>query len=302
MPLDPAMRRLVAALSLTSGPPCGVDGRRAAFRGLMGLTAGTDAPVSVRDLAAPVPLRLYAPDGLGAVLPCLIYLHGGGFVCGDLDTHDALCRAIAVEASCRIVSVGYRLAPEHRFPAALDDAAAAAAYVFAEARALGIDPERVAIGGDSAGATLAAALTLRWAKERPGRIAAQLLLCPILDWAADPASRPARGPGDLFDAGMLQEELRCYLPAGADARDPAISPLRATEWRGLPPAIIHTAEFDPVRGEGALYADRLRTAGVAVRHTCHLGMIHLFFAFGRLVPYARAAVREIGAELCAALA
>jgi acetyl esterase/lipase len=302
MLLHPDLTRLVAVMSLNTSAPSGPAARRAAFRGLMGFSAKTAAPVAVHTPASPVPMRLYAPEAAGACSPALIYLHGGGFVCGDLDTHDALCRTIAVEARCRVVSVDYRLAPEHPFPAAIEDAEAASAYVFAEAPSLGIDPRRIAIGGDSSGATLAAALSRRWARRHPGRFAAQLLLCPILDWAADESSRTTEGPGFVLDDSLIQEQLGCYLPEGADARDPDISPLRASDWHGLPPAIIHTAEFDPVWHEGALYADRLREAGIAARHTCHSGMIHLFYAFGRIVPYARAALREIGADLRAALA
>lgn len=300
MALDPHMRRLVAALSMVRAAPGDLPARRAAFRRLMSFSGEADRSIAVSEQTRPVPFRLYVPPRGRSPGPALIYFHGGGFVCGDLDTHDSLCRTIAAESRCRVVSVGYRLAPEHRFPAALEDAETAAGHVFAAAGTLGIDPARVAIGGDSAGATLAAAISRRWATRHPGRLAAQLLLCPILDWSGS-ASRPS-GDGYVLNAASMAEELRCYLPAGQDAADPDVSPLRNRNWSALPPALIHTAECDPVQQDGARYAERLRASGVAARHTCHGGMIHLFYAFGRLVPRARAALSDIGAELAAALA
>lgn len=303
MPLDPHVRRLVSALTLRGQAPADLAGRRAAFAGLMRMAADdADRRATVRDIAGPVPLRLYDPPGAPWPSPGLIWLHGGGFVCGNLDTHDGLCRTLAIEGGCRVIAVGYRLAPEHCFPAALEDAVAATAHVFAQARALGIDPARVAVGGDSAGGTLAAALARRLAAQAGPKLALHLLLCPILDWAADPAGRASAGPGYVLDGASMTAELAAYLPAGTDPRHPDISPLRATGWSGLPPALVHTAECDPLRAEGAAYAARLAAAGVAVRHTCHHGMIHLFYAFSRLVPYARAALRDLGADLQAGFA
>ena len=206
-------------------------------------------------------------EGVG---PGLVYFHGGGFVAGDLDTHDALCRSLAVGAGCRVVSVDYRLAPEHRFPAAVDDAVAATADVRNRARDLAIDPDRLAVGGDSAGGTLA---TLT-AAALGARVALQLLLCPVLDAEPRTASRQVFRAGYLLDAAMMARDLGDYAPAGPDPADPRLSPLRAAALAGMPRALIHTAEFDPLRDEGALYAERLAAEGVSVAHRCHAGMIH----------------------------
>jgi acetyl esterase/lipase len=310
MPLDPHVRRLMDALSLTeTRDPVLADPqrRREAFRELMRLseTGTTVAGIEdrlVRGPAGRLPIRIYTPLGAARVTPCIVFLHGGGFVCGDLDTHDALCRTICDETGCRLISVGYRLAPEHPFPAAVQDAEAVTVWVIEQAEALGLDPARIAIAGDSAGATLAAVICQLVSRTHPGTLALQLLLCPILDWAEDTVSRRDFGRGYLLDRGAMARELACYLPAGYDACHPHVSPFRVADPRGQPPAHIHTAEFDALRDEGYAYAERLRSAGVAVRHTCHQGMIHLFYGLGRLVPYARAALRSIGADVRTALA
>ncbi len=315
MPIDPHVRRLLDALSLAApadaaaggAGPADLGRRREAFRGLMRLS-GAGAPVagttdrSAPGPAGPLPVRIYTPPGAAETLPGLIYLHGGGFVCGDLDTHDALCRTICHDSGCRVVAVGYRLAPEHPFPAALQDAEAATMWTLAEARALGIDPSRIAIAGDSAGGTLAAALCQQIARTHPGAIALQLLLCPILDWAADIDTIAPAERRYLLDRETMAQELAYFLPAGRDARDPRVSPLRAAAFSGQPPTHIHTAEFDPLYGAACAYADKLREAGVAVRHVCHQGMIHLFYGLGQIVPYARAALHGIGEDLRTALA
>jgi acetyl esterase/lipase len=305
MPVDPHVRRLLRTLALaeTSGaPPAGLAQRRESFAGLMRL-GGIGASVAhIETLALPGPLalRVYTPSaesGAG-----LLFLHGGGFVCGGLDTHDSLCRGLCAESGSRVMAVDYRLAPEHPFPAALQDAQAAMLWVLDHAAELGLDPARIGIAGDSAGATLATVAAGLVARARPGALALQVLLCPILDFAAETDSRLRFGRGFLLDSDAMAAELACYLPPGQDARDARISPLRAENVSGLPPALIHTAECDPLRDEGAAYADRLRLAGIAVRHTCHPGMIHMFYALGGLVPHARVAVAQIGAEVRAALA
>ncbi len=306
MPIDPQLRRMLGALSLAPASASDLAGRRAAFRRLMAMAERCDAAVELRDYCVtgasfPLVLRLYSPSSARGLLPGLVYLHGGGFVCGDLATHDALCRAICAASGCRIVAVDYRLAPEHRYPAALEDAEAAILWTISQAAALEIDPARIGIGGDSAGATLAAAVARKLARSHSGCLALQFLLCPILDWAGAIAGAAETANPYLIDADTMAQELELYLPPGVDARDPAISPLRSDEWYGLPPALIHTAEFDPVCETGNAYADRLRAAGVAVRSTCHYGMTHLFYGFGQWLPYARIALQHIGAELGAAL-
>jgi acetyl esterase/lipase len=304
MPLDPHARRFLHMLSL-SGPPdatrASVAERREALAGLMRLTeAASVAAVAdhiIPGPGGPVPLRLYTPhsDRQGA-LPGLVYLHGGGLIAGGITTHDAMCRTLVAESGCGIVAVDYRLAPEHPFPAAIEDCAAAAAWVAAEAGALGLDPARLGIGGDSAGATLAA-LVCQAARAGGPRFAFQLLICPITDYAAETPSRTAFATGHLLDAALIARDLAHYCPAGPDAADPRLSPLRALDLAGLPPALIHTAECDPTRDEGAAYAERLREAGVPVRYACHAGLIHLFYGLTSVIPAARRAMIAIGAEL-----
>jgi acetyl esterase len=310
MPLDPHVRRLLGALSLTGvsdAAPDSLSKRRDAFRGLMRLseTGASVAGIVDRRIpgpSGPLPIRLYTPvTAAPERLPGLVFLHGGGHVCGDLDTHDALCRTLCEAGGCRLVAVDYRLAPEHPFPAAVEDAQAATLWVIDHAAELGLDAARIGIAGDSAGATLAAAACQQVAGVRPRALALQLLLCPILDWAGETGSRREFAQGYLLDSEAMARELACYLPARCDAAHPHVSPLRG-DLHGQPPAWIHTAEFDPLRDEGEAYAEKLRRAGVAVRHTCHRGMVHLFYGFGRAVPYARDAHRQIGADLRAAFA
>jgi len=307
MPLDPHIQRLMGMLSLApSSSTVGLAQRRKAFRGLMqladtGARIGGSESRSVPGPAVPVPILIYSPTGpAGDSRPGLVFLHGGGFMCGDLNTHDALCRTLCEESGCRVIAIGYRLAPEHPFPAAIEDAQAATLWVLDHVAELSLDPTRIAIAGDSAGATLAAVVCHRITRDRPGSFALQLLLCPILDWTTDPARNFDNA--HLLDATTIALEREAYLPAGQDAAHPDVSPLRALDLVGQPPAQIHTAEFDPVRDDGRVYADRLRSAGVCVQHTSHAGMVHLFYGLGRLVPSARAALGRIGGDVRAALA
>ncbi len=311
MALDPHVRRFLHALS--AGGARGTSGtsvaqRRAAFGRLMAF-AGSGAHVArIEDgvlpgPAGPLRYRAYTPLGAeGGRLPGLVFFHGGGMIAGDLETHDPLCRALCHETACRLIAVNYRLAPEHPYPAAVEDACAAMVWASRHADQLGLDPARIGIAGDSAGGTLAAVACQHAATTRRVRPVLQLLLCPILDWAGETPSRAAFAEGYLVDRAMMREELAHYLPPGRDAAHPHVSPLRGVGLGGQPPAYIHTAEFDPLRDEGLAYADRLRASGVAVRHTCHAGMVHLFYALGGLVPYAPIALRQIGTEIRTAMA
>jgi acetyl esterase/lipase len=223
-------------------------------------------------------------------------------VAGTVATHDSIARAVAKAGACRVVSVEYRLAPEHPFPAALDDALAAVTYVGAHAAAFGIDAARLGICGDSAGGTLAAATAQAVARIGSPRLALQLLICPILDYSRSTASRRDLASGYLVDQATLDHDLLHYAPPGTDPADPRISPLRAADIGRLPPTLIHTAEFDPLRDEGRDYFERLARADTEVSYTCHPGMIHLFYGLGAVIPYARTAFEQIGGEIRAALA
>lgn len=299
MPLDPHVSRFLDMMALGSSDGIALDARREAIRGLARLAGLTAEGVGGCDLVLPGPAgplgaRLYAPEGGEGSegSPGLIYLHGGGLVTGDLDTHDGICRVLAEGGSVRVVSIDYRLAPEHPFPAALDDTLAAADWVAAHADELGIDPARLGIGGDSAGAGLAARVCQ---ERRGGTIRAQLLICPVLDVHGAHASRRDFARGYFLDEATIQGDLAACGPAAA-APSPRLSPLREADLAGLPPARIHTAEYDPVRDEGAAYAARLQRAGVGAAHTCHAGMIHFFYGLGRLVPRGRPILSDIARD------
>ncbi len=253
--------------------------------------------------AGGIPLRIYTPSTTAAgAMPALIYFHGGTGVFCSIETHDGLCRILANKSGCRVISVGYRLAPEHKFPAAMDDAYAATEWAFAHRERLGIDSKRIAVGGDSAGAALAA-VVCQQAKQRTGpAIALQVLLCPVTDLGLDSSSRRAFSEGYFFDMATLDWALGHYLTPDADISDPRLSPLRAADLAGLPPAHIHTAEFDPFRDDGKAYVDALGRAGVPVAYTCHQGLIHHFYCMAGAIPRARVAIEGIGDSLGAALA
>jgi acetyl esterase/lipase len=218
-------------------------------------------------------------------------------VAGSIETHDRVAAALADATGCRLISIDYRLAPEHKFPAAVEDAIAATEFVARNASSLGIDAARLVVGGDSAGATLAAVVCQECLRNAGPAISAQCLICPVLDFEETSPSREAFAENHLIDRATLEADLADYLAEGADPADPRISPLRALNLSGLPPAIIHTAEFDPMRDEGAAYAKRLMAAGVAVEHTCHEGMIHNFHAMGALLPQARLVLSQIGEQV-----
>jgi acetyl esterase/lipase len=310
MPLDSRVARFLAILAAGNPPDASqtsVAQRRAALTGLMTL-GRPEVPIGdTQDHRLPgweheVPLRAYTPVGAPpGVLPGLVYFHGGGLVAGSIDTHDAIARSLANAGLCRVISVGYRLGPEHRFPCAVDDAMAAIRHVSARAQDFGIDPTRLGVCGDSAGGTLAAVCCQLLALGEGPRPALQLLLCPILDYRRLTESRLSFGTGYLVDEATLEHDLLHYLPARVDPADPRISPLRAKDLRGMPPTVIHTAEFDPLRDEGRDYCERIQETGTPAVVYCHPGMIHLFYGLGRMIPYAASAIEGIGADIRAAL-
>jgi acetyl esterase len=251
--------------------------------------------------AGPIAFRLYTPVTLrDAPSGGIIFFHGGDWVLGDLDTHDCLCRILANESGCRIVSVDYRLAPEHPFPAAVEDACAATAWIAAHATELAIDPTCIVVAGDSAGGNLAA-VVCQHAKGSELKIALQVLLCPVTDIAADNSSRREFAEGYFLETPLMGWAKAHYLSADADINDPRLSPLRASDLSGLPPTVIHTAGFDILRDEGRAYGDALERAGTEVRYVCHEHMIHHFYAMARAIPYARTALQAVGADIRAAL-
>ncbi|MDB5448040.1 MAG: alpha/beta hydrolase, partial [Phenylobacterium sp.] len=223
--------------------------------------------------AGPLRARLYTP-GPDAEAG-LVYFHGGGWVAGGLGTHDGVCRRLAAASGAKLLAVDYRLAPEHPFPAAVEDALAVTAWAAAQAQALGFDSQRLGVGGDSAGAGLAAVVA-----QSPSAppLALQVLLCPILDLARESPSRREFAEGYFLDAATLAQDLSDYRGGHADLRDVRLSPLLAEDLAGQPPALVHAAEYDPFRDEAEAYARRLSEAGVPVRLTRWPGMIHYFYA------------------------
>lgn len=306
MPLDPLAKRLLTMMAAASpsdrSRPTAHD-RRQALAKLMQFARADVPPLagvdgSLPGLAGEIPYRLYAPSSAPvSPLPGFVFFHGGGMVAGSIETHDRICAALAQMTGCRLVSVDYRLAPEHKFPAAVEDAVAATRWVSEHAASLGIDATKLVVGGDSAGATLAAVVCQEASRNAGPPILLQCLICPVLDFDEISPSRHAFAENHLVDTAILDADLADYLPDGADLSDPRISPLRATQLAGLPAAIIHTAEFDPMRDEGNAYARKLMAAGITVEHTCHDGMIHNFHAMGAILPQARLVLLEIGAQI-----
>jgi acetyl esterase len=236
-------------------------------------------------------LRVYTPVAAGgASLPVIVYLHGGGFVVGDLDCYDGLCRTLANESVCRVISVDYRLAPEHPFPAAVDDCFAALQWVETNATDLSVDPNRLAVAGDSAGGNLAA-VTCILSKENKTQpqIAYQLLIYPDTRVGITPSER-AFGSGYFLDNRTIERYHSYYVPAGVNPADPRLSPIEAKDVSGLPPAYIVTAGFDPLREDGIAYTEKLKRAGVPVTQVDYPTMIHGFFSMQGLIPLASEAI------------
>jgi len=307
MPLDPQAKAMLDLM-----PPMPDFGSVDLALLRAGMEAGVlssgepEAVARVEDRTIPgpageIPVRVYTPEGEGS-FPALVYFHGGGFVLCNLDTHDASCRAIAKRAGCVVVSVDYRLAPEHRYPAAAEDCYAATQWVAKHGAELDIDTTRVAIGGDSAGGNLTA-VTALMARDRGGpALRFQLLIYPVTDCAFDTPSYRDNADGYFLTRDMMRWFWEQYLADPVQAAEPYASPLRAADLTGLPPGLCITAEYDPLRDEGEAFALRLRAAGVEVATSRYDGMFHGFFAMEGQLDRARDAVAESVAALRAALA
>ena len=238
-----------------------------------------------------VAVRAYRPL-LNETLPALVFFHGGGWTIGDLDTHDVVCRQLAVGARCAVLSVDYRLAPEHPFPAAVEDCFSSTEFVHANARALKIDPTRIAVGGDSAGGNLAAVVALMARDAGGPKLAYQLLIYPATDQRCEFPSHERNGQGYLLTREGIRFFRAGYLPNAKDRTDWRASPLLAASHANLPPAFVLTAGYDPLLDEGRAYAERLAKAGVEVAYKEYSDMVHGFVLFGGVVDAANAAVAE----------
>ena len=306
MPLHPQVQTLLDEFSKQDVPPfeqLGVTQSRVVALAFRDLQGEPEDVAEVRDILAPgpagqLPVRLYHPSP-GTPLPLVVYFHGGGWVIGDVEIVDKPCRALANASRCVVASVNYRLSPETKFPGPLEDCYSATRWLAEQARALAVDPRRLAVAGDSAGGNLAAAVALM-SRDRGGpKIAYQLLIYPVTAPAEGSpfASYRDNADGYLLTRRSMEWFWQQYLAAPKDSKSPYAAPLHASDLSGLPPAMVVTAEFDPLRDEGRAYAKRLQDAGVTVRAVHYEDMIHGFFWMAGAVDRGRDLIAEMGEEL-----
>jgi acetyl esterase len=298
MPVDPQIRAL---LDKGTGVPAThtlpVDVARAQYEARIALMAAPAEVAAVSEQTidgpgGPLRIRIYTPHGTGP-FPLLAFFHGSGFVLCSLDTHDGMCRNLCAGAASVVASVDYRLAPEHKFPAGIDDCLCATRWVAINAARLGADPERVAIAGDSAGANMAAVTALRVRDEGGPALCGQLLLYPVTDhYTSGTASYQENADGYGLTRDTMKWFWDHYLTEPSEAAHPHASPLRAPDLSGLPRALVITAEYDPLRDEGEFYAEKLREAGVSTALSCYGGVNHGFMFWVGAVDKAGAATNE----------
>jgi acetyl esterase len=313
MPIDPVLRTILermAALEQARPSEMTPEEVRVTYMAMAGMGAVPPNPPEVQDRTIPgpageIPVRVYRPVGaatsVGAeTLPVVLFVHGGGWVIGSVDTHDALCQQLAAQVSAMVVSVDYRLAPEHPFPTGLEDSLAATAWVSEHAADLGADATRLAVAGDSAGGNMSAVICRRARDAGGPPIVFQLLIYPPTDLTNSYPSHKQNGQGYLLTSEMIDWFTGHYLGDG-DCRNPDVSPLYAQNLSGLPPALVITAEYDPLRDEGEAYAERLRDAGVDVRLVRYDGMVHGFLQMNGVVLGAATAIADAAGALREAL-
>jgi acetyl esterase len=307
--LDPDAAAVFKAFQETGRPPFETispsEARELYLQGRIVTNPEPPELKSVQPLAIPaphgsIPSRVYTPLKLrdaNGLAPCLVFFHGGGWTIGDLDSHDVVCRKLADEGQLIVVSVDYRVAPEHKFPAAVEDAATATSWIADNAKQFGIDASRLVVGGDSAGGNLAAVVAI-WARDGNGpAIAGQVLIYPATEAARTHPSHSEPETSILLTHSVTRWFYDNYLNSTADIHDWRASPSRAKTLAGLPPAYVLTAGGDPLRDEGDEYARRLKEAGVPVTYRHFAGQFHGFFTMGKLLQQANVAATEIGAWL-----
>ena len=308
MPLDPQVKKLLEQMDRANIPSYEeLTPKQARSQMLIG-SKFTDRPQdvyasedrSVPGPDGPVPIRVYRPSG-DDNLPVVVFFHGGGWIMGSIQTHNAYCRALTNAAGMVVVSVDYRLAPEHKFPAGAEDAFAATRWVVENSSLLGVDPQRMALAGDSAGGNLAAAVTLMNRDRGVSQPMFQVLIYPVMNYDFDTTSYHENADGYHLTRSGMMWGWRHYLDNVEDGHSPYASPLRADNLQGLPPALVITAQFDPLRDEGEAYAEKLRVCGVPVTLRRYDGMIHGFARRIGMLTRADEALQEIAAALHAAL-
>ena len=305
MPLSLKMRVLLLVMRMMGGKPMHkltvIEARKVALAQIP--KSSKPAPIAIIvNLTIPcpageIPIRIYTPEGM-APFPLVVFFHGGGFVVGSLDSYEEMCRTLCWGTGCIVVSVDYRLAPEHKFPAAPDDCLAATRWAAEHAAEFNADPARLAVAGDSAGGNLATVTALRIRDEGGPPLCGQLLIYPATDYHTPPTSSYlAYANGYLLTRDSMVWFWGHYLNSASEASHPYASPLRAPDLSGLPPALVVTAEYDPLRDEGERYAERLQLAGGPTVLSRYDGMIHGFFMFGDLFKESRRAINEANAWL-----
>ena len=303
MALDPQAKFLLEQMEAAGAPPMDSLSPEEA-RATTDFSALAGAPEEVgkvenRNIPGPggeIPVRIYTPNGEGP-FPALVYYHGGGWVIGNLETVDVPCRLLANRANCVVVSVDYRLAPEHKFPAAADDSYAAAKWVVENADSIQVDAESVAIGGDSAGGNLAAVVALMARDKGEISLAYQMLVYPVTNHSYATESYTENADGYLLTKDSMVWFWNHYLRNEEDGKNPYASPLQAEDLSGLPPALVLTGEFDPLRDEGEAYAERLREAGVQVEAKRYDGMIHGYFWMPGVLEQGRQSIEHAAKAL-----
>jgi acetyl esterase len=303
MPLDPEVAEFLAACAREPAPSPRDAGLAAARSQMVEASVGLGPfpeMAETRDLTIPgphgaIPLRIYRPQKAHGGI--LMYFHGGGWVLGSIETHDGYCRSLAAGSGATIVSVDYRLAPEHKFPAAFDDCLAATRWAAAQAASLECDARRLGVAGDSAGGNLAAAVALAARDDGGPALAFQYLIYPVTDAACDTPSYAENAEGYYLSRDSMLWFWEQYLRNPRDGAQAYASPVRATDLKGLPPALVTTAEYDPLRDEGEAYARRLSESGVKARLIRYPGMIHGFARRGRFFRVARVALDEAAQAL-----
>jgi len=304
MALDPQAKAFLDLGAAAGEPPMSTltpEQNRERTAGLNALSGAAKPVAKAESRMIPVEggeieLRIYTPAGDGP-FPLFVYIHGGGWVIGDVDTVDSLCRNMAHESESVVASVNYRLAPEHKFPVPVEDCYTAVQWVSGHARQLNGDASRLAVGGDSAGGNLAAVVS-QLAKERGGpAISYQVLVYPVTQAGLETTSYRENGEGYFLTVDSMDWFFRQYLNADEEKADVRVSPLLAKDLSGLPPALVITAEYDPLRDEGEMYAERLRQAGVAVELTRYEGMIHGFFWMAGIMEQGAKAISQVSGRL-----